>query len=219
MINYFEADRRTIKIEVTNKAEVNVYYPKSTSIKYAQNFVIKKQAWIEKKRREILCNISNNADIFDFKSILLLGEKIEITYEDINKISLINRVLVAPKHMEKDINALKKGLKAFISKFAAELLPQCMSYFSEIIGKSPAKIAISHPRSIWGSCNDRKEMRLNAKLVMLPKELMEYVVIHELCHLKELNHSEIFWREVNKFCDASYCRKQLKEYNYLITLF
>lgn len=52
MINYFEADRRTIKIEVTNKAEVNVYYPKSTSIKNAQNFVIKKQAWIEKKDRK-----------------------------------------------------------------------------------------------------------------------------------------------------------------------
>lgn len=218
-VNYFKADRRTVKIVITDKAEINVFYPKSTSKLIAQDFVMKKRAWIDKKRKEILGNIAENEDIFELNAILLLGNRVKIVYEDINKITLINKALVVPNCLKNDENALKRGLKAFISKFAAELLPQCMSYFAELIGKTPTKISISHPKSLWGSCNEKKEIRLNAKLVMLPKELMEYVIVHELCHLKELNHSEYFWGEVSKFCDINNCRNELKRYNYLISIF
>ena len=114
---------------------------------------------------------------------------------------------------------LQKTIKQFITKFANELLPQAVVCFAERIGKCPTKIAISHPKSIWGSCNAKKEIRLNAKLVMLPKDLMEYVIVHELCHISEMNHSEKFWSNVGNFCNVKNCRSALKEYNYLINLF
>lgn len=71
---------------------------------------------------------------------------------------------------------------------------------------------------MWGSMNNKKEMRLNWKLIILPEKLIEYVIIHELCHIKYLNHSKLFWQEVSKYLpDYKSRRNNLKEYSFIMT--
>lgn len=218
-IKYFKDKRRTIKIEVTTKGEVRVFYPTDCSIDSAQKFVAKKQKWIETKVNQATGNFLANREQFELKSILLLGKRVKIDFCDVKKTFLTENILFLPLKAQNNEEELKKLIKQFVTKFAKELLPQAVACFAEKVGKCPAKIAISHPKSIWGSCNAKKEIRLNAKLVMLPKELMEYVIVHELCHMLEMNHSEKFWARVSNFCDVKKCRQSLKDYNYLINLF
>lgn len=218
-IKYFKDKRRTIKIEVTTKGEIRVFYPLNCSFDIVENFVLKKQKWIENKVNQAMGNFFSNKEIFELKNILLLGKRVKIDFCDVKKAFLTENILFLPLKAQNNHDELKKTIRQFVTKFANELLPQAVSSFAEKIGKCPTKIAISHPKSIWGSCNVKKEIRLNAKLVMLPKELMEYVIVHELCHISEMNHSEKFWEKVNNFCNVKYCRNALKEYNYLINLF
>jgi len=73
-----------------------------------------------------------------------------------------------------------------------------VSHFSQIIGVEYRKIAIKNQKSRWGSCSEKKNLNFNYRLIFLPEELMDYVIVHELCHLLEFNHSPKFWLNVSK---------------------
>ena len=219
-IIYKKAERKTVKIEVRLDGAVVVYYPKYCPKERAEAFVREKSLWIDRKRDEILKNRARNDDIFELNTILLLGKRVVLMYEKgvVNPV-LTEKALLMPIDAEKSPEKKREYLKKYIKNAANDILPHCVSLFTKKIGKCPTKIIILQQKSVWGSCNTKKEIRLNAKLVMLPRDLMEYVVIHELCHMIELNHSQKFWQNVNLFCDSAKCRKNLKQYNYLISLF
>ncbi|RYG58723.1 MAG: M48 family peptidase [Alphaproteobacteria bacterium] len=69
------------------------------------------------------------------------------------------------------------------------------------VGVSVAKVRITSGRTVWGSCNSNGEINLSWRLMMVPPELREYVVIHELCHRVHMNHGVRFWRLVGKHCE------------------
>lgn len=75
------------------------------------------------------------------------------------------------------------------------------------------RIAIKNHRSRWGSCSKKKNLNFNYRIVFLPDNLVEYIVVHELCHLKEMNHSRRFWDLVGKFVpDYRQKRSILKQF-------
>ena len=73
-----------------------------------------------------------------------------------------------------------------------------VSYFARLMGVSYRNITIREQKTRWGSCSSEKNLNFNWKLILAPPEVLDYVVIHELCHLKEMNHSKAFWDEVEK---------------------
>ena len=81
---------------------------------------------------------------------------------------------------------------------ALEYIPKRVEYFAEIIGVTFGKITIRNQKTRWGSCSSKGNLNFNCVLMMAPPEVIDYVVVHELCHRKELNHSKAFWREVEK---------------------
>lgn len=83
--------------------------------------------------------------------------------------------------------------KAYIPKRVAELAKQT--------GLTDYKrITIRQQKTLWGSCSSKKNLNFNLRLMLAPAEALDYVIIHELCHLKEMNHSKRFWRLVEKHC-------------------
>jgi len=95
----------------------------------------------------------------------------------------------------------------------ADLLCGRVIFFGSKINLLPKKIKVNFGRTRWGSCSAKKTLNFNFRLSKLPKELIDYVVIHEICHLAEFNHSKKFWLLVKSFLpDYQAKRRLLKEY-------
>ena len=78
-------------------------------------------------------------------------------------------------------------------KQAAKLVLRKIEKYNKIYNFSYNKIFIRNQRTRWGSCSQKKNLSFNYKIIFLPDELADYLVVHELCHLKEFNHSRRFW--------------------------
>ncbi|MGN1408586.1 MAG: M48 family metallopeptidase, partial [Eubacteriales bacterium] len=85
-----------------------------------------------------------------------------------------------------------------MSEIALEKVTSRAGHFSAIMGVSYNKITVRRQVSRWGSCSSKKNLNFNCLLALVPDDVLDYVVVHELCHLKEMNHSEKFWREVER---------------------
>lgn len=152
---------------------------------------------------------------------------------------------------EKDIEEILKKKKAWISKhiekiketkerFEAEptekltrekvialaeealkVIPERVEYFTKVIGVTYGKITVRNQKTRWGSCSSKGNLNFNCLLMLAPPEVLDYVVVHELCHRKQMNHSKAFWLEVEKVLpDYKEARKWLKEEgSQMITLF
>ena len=73
-----------------------------------------------------------------------------------------------------------------------------MAYFAKQIGATYGRITIRNQKTRWGSCSSKGNLNFNCLLMLAPSEVIDYVVVHELCHRKEMNHSKAFWSEVEK---------------------
>ena len=95
---------------------------------------------------------------------------------------------------------------------AAQDLPQRVQRHAEAMGVTYGRITIRRQRTRWGSCSVKGNLNFNCLLMLCPEDVREYVVIHELCHRLEMNHSVRFWAEMAKWCpDYARHRKWLKE--------
>lgn len=83
-----------------------------------------------------------------------------------------------------------------------------LTYWNQFYGHTYNRVAIRNQRSRWGSCSTKQNLNFNYKLVFLPLELVDYVIVHELCHLKHFNHSEVFWLAVKETVDDYEIRKE-----------
>ena len=81
---------------------------------------------------------------------------------------------------------------------AKRVIPDRVKYYAGIMGVTFGKITIKNQKPRWGSCSSKGNLNFNCLLMLTPDKVRDYVVIHELCHLKQMNHSKMFWAEVEK---------------------
>ena len=105
----------------------------------------------------------------------------------------------------------EEGIRALADK-ALQVIPDRVRHYAALIGVSYGRITIRNQKSKWGSCSAKGNLNFNCLLMLCPSEVLDYVVIHELCHRKEMNHSPKFWAEVEKYVpDHKTQRKWLKD--------
>ena len=108
------------------------------------------------------------------------------------------------KYTPKEIEQLREQ--------ARKIVTERVRYYAPIIGVTYGQIAIRTQHTRWGSCSSKGNLNFNCLLALVPPEVLDYVVVHELCHRKELNHSDRFWREVERILfDYKIQRKWLKD--------
>ena len=95
---------------------------------------------------------------------------------------------------------------------ALEVIPARVKHYAPLVGVTYGRITIRNQRSKWGSCSSKGNMNFNCLLMLAPPEVLDSVVVHELCHRKEMNHSDRFYAEVLRvFPNYHKCHKWLKE--------
>ena len=99
---------------------------------------------------------------------------------------------------EQDINPLTDEDIRRLANDAKMYIPERVEYYAGIIGVSYGRITIRNQKTRWGSCSSKGNLNFNCLLMLTPPEVIDYVVVHELCHRKEMNHSKKFWNEVEK---------------------
>ncbi|MBR2779277.1 MAG: M48 family metallopeptidase [Firmicutes bacterium] len=92
-------------------------------------------------------------------------------------------------------------------------IPQRVEHFAPIVGVDYGRITIRNQRSRWGSCSAKGNLNFNCLMMLMPEEIRDYIVVHELCHRLVMNHSAAFWHQVERVLpEYKKCRKWLREH-------
>lgn len=117
-------------------------------------------------------------------------------------------------HMPKEIQpVLTEAEVRALAEEAANRIPERVRIFAPLVGVSYGRVTIRSQKTRWGSCSAKGNLNFNCLLMLAPPEVLDYVVVHELCHRKEMNHSSRFWAEVERVCpDYIIHKRWLKEH-------
>lgn len=112
------------------------------------------------------------------------------------------------------------SLEKWYRKEAADIIGEKAADYGKLLKVTFREIHIKDQRSRWGSCSSKKNLNFNFRLIMAPEPVLDYVVIHELCHLRHMDHSKSFWAMVESICPPyRQYRKWLKDYGESLYLF
>lgn len=126
---------------------------------------------------------------------------------------LHGEVLHVPAGLEAEAAQIEKVVTQWYRDEALRVFNECVEHFAPLLRVSPREVRLSAARTQWGSCTVQGVVRLNWQLVKMPLHLIDYVVVHELAHLVEMNHSAAFWSVVESACpDYKQCRAELRSY-------
>ena len=118
-----------------------------------------------------------------------------------------------------DEEALRGQLRAQLSGKALRRIRERLDCYIPRVGRQPGRVTIREQKTRWGSCSSRGNLNFNWKLIMAPPPVLDYVVIHELCHLYEFNHSPRFWQLVEaQMPEYESWKKWLKQHGAELTL-
>lgn len=120
-------------------------------------------------------------------------------------------VVTVPRGTEQP-QMIRNALVRWYKRQAAQKLTEKVKRFAPLVGVEPAGVGIKHFRSRWGSCTSKGKLEFNWQIMMAPNRMVDYVVVHELCHLIRHDHSAEFWKEVARVMpDCQQCRGWLRE--------
>ena len=112
----------------------------------------------------------------------------------------------------KDSGVIEAAVKEWYLEQAKRVVSKRVRFYQNRMQEQVESIRIKDVKSRWGSCSSKRNLNFNWRLVMAPMEVLDYVVVHELCHLREMNHSKAFWNLVEEILpDYRKSREWLKE--------
>ena len=181
---------RYLRLQINPQTGLEVVIPRNCKLEEAEKFVFKKKEWI----------LRHLPSVTAAEEFMYLGTKIGIKQRydlflkkhrlTLNKDTL---VIESPAGSSEDVTFI---FNAWLKHRARSYLPARTSYLAQKYGFTFKRLSIRNQKTRWGSCSASGNISLNYRLMKYRKELIDYVIIHELCHLKELNHSKKFWKLV-----------------------
>lgn len=200
--------RRTVGMRISAGGLV-VHAPKRLALTELEKMLLSKSGWIRSKLHSQQRNAVAPLVWQDNTALKLLGNTLLLRLKDdarnravqFNPSDYAPGTLLLALPLAQDTDAHTPDLSAKVQKkvlqwyrhYALEDFTRRLALFSTRLGVAIPALYLSSAKTRWGSCNSRKEVRLNWRLIQAPPHIINYVVCHELAHLKEMNHSAKFW--------------------------
>ena len=190
-INVVRSKRKSLLINVDDFGDVKVNAPINISNDKIYQFIKSKENWINKHVLKKQAVIYEFSEVLNNKKGLLFGKIVNI-FENFDK---------------------------YLRKTASEYLPSRIQYLSNKFNLKYKSLTIKNYKSRWGACDKNNNIFLNYKLVSLDSRLIDYVIIHELCHTKEFNHKYNFHKMLSSFFeDEKLLKENLKKFSFVTKL-
>ena len=165
-----------------------------------------KERWIKNKVIQLQNQrITNKREFISGESFSLFGRNLYLKVLEGGKVGtkLIDDYLITTVRSSEIGDLRKSRIKTYLEKWyiheAYQKLEEKVMRYSKIIRVSPREIKVRNYKTRWGSCDNKGRLTFNFHLIKAPHEIVDYVVIHELCHMIQPNHSKFFWNEVARF--------------------
>ncbi|MBQ8451517.1 MAG: M48 family metallopeptidase [Clostridia bacterium] len=217
--DYIErSNRKTLSLSILKDGKIVVKAPLKMKDSVVYDFVLSKQNWIEEKLEFIHENRKQFDDVVRYERFLLYGNRYTPIYSDVKKIETDDKFqLIIPRKTDKA--KVLKTIKSWYKKCAKEVLGKRLKFIENRIRIQSTGLRIGDSKGRWGSCNSRGAICFNFRVVMLPPDVIDYVIVHELCHIVEMNHSKKFWALVEKFLPSyQKLKNKIKDYGFLLSL-
>jgi len=187
--------RRTLALRLDAGGTLTVSAPGSLPLERIRDFVARHRDWID-ARRALLAQSSRHAPVLDSGAWLpYLDHQLELQVLS-GPVPRCRRADDRLLVRAPDRSAVPRALEAWYRRMAARYFAERIEYFAPRVGHAPAAITVRGQRSRWGSCSGRGTISLNWRLMQASAAIVDYVIVHELCHLTIPDHSPRFWAEV-----------------------
>lgn len=212
--------RRTLAITIDSGGCCVVRAPLRMPLREIEAFVNEKRSWIETKLHEIKIKTAialPEPQLQDDAEWTVAGKKLHVKFVSgtaKNYAAFNGNIFECSPELSRTV------LIKFLRAFAKEFLCQRIGKYVAAVGVEQRCVKVSEAHGRWGSCSAQNVLNFSWRLIFAPLPLIDYVVVHELCHIGCMNHSKNFWRRVASVMpDYAICRKALKEYGYLLKWF
>ncbi len=212
--------RKTIALQITERATLIIRAPYNLRKKTIWDIVSKHEKWIEKKRRE---TEERNRKIqprrfMDGEEFLYLGKPypLKIVNDGTPQLKFDGGFFLSQNARD----VAREVFETWYKKTAREIIPERVTLLSGKEELSYNRVRITNARKRWGSCSSKGNLNFSWRLIMAPLPVIDYVVVHELAHLVERNHSTRFWNKVGSLMpDFKIHKNWLRENGYLLQSF
>lgn len=186
--------RKTLSLIVETDGTLTVRAPLRMKAADIRGFIEIKSDWIKRKQAHVRKDAPVPRRYVDEETFLYLGKQVPLRLVPDRKPALVmEEVFKLTKSAQPRAVSV---FEAWYKKQARAVLTERVEFFARKYGFKAGKIRISSARTRWGSCSAKSTLSFTWRLVMAPPQVIDYVVVHELCHLRELNHSKSFWAQV-----------------------
>ncbi len=207
-VNIIRSKRTTACLRILPDGMVEVRGPRLMSESFVHKFVEEKADWIIQKRQEVAEHQSKkrihtyqSGDVFLYLgkeyvlTLVAAGRKrVELVTAKEGDIDAKHRLVLYTTSFEPQ--KIEKQLKEWCKDQATEYIANRVAYFAQKIPGTHTGIVMENRKGRWGSCSSKGELTFNWRLILAPPEIIDYVVVHELCHLKHMDHSLAYWKAV-----------------------
>ena len=211
-----QASRRDVLFQALPEAGIRVYAPKYMRLRDIDAMVRERADQLAGMLRDVEARLEADRlahPMADGTAIMVEGERKTLRLRRgarrTGRVEGDEYLLTLPDPDSDE--AVRAAVKSTLSALALKRIRERLEYHVPRIGRAPGRVAIRDQKSRWGSCSQKGNVNFNWKLVMAPPPALDYVVVHELCHLYEFNHSPRFWALVARHMpDYEVWKKWLK---------
>ena len=207
------SSRRTLALEILPDGRLIVRAPRRLSVQAIRAFLTQKADWIAKKQQEALSAARQTLRVEDGAVWPVCGQGYTLRLTDTAECRVDRERKIAWLPSESP----GKAWETWLRKETARCCTALADNISREIGVRVSSVSVTGAKTRWGSCSSRGRVNFSWHLILCPPEIIRYVVVHELCHRRCMDHSARFWQLVEQHCpDAAEARRWLREHRSLM---